>query len=76
MRRGWLLPDISGMSQPVKCRCGNIYDLGKVTIVQRYLDCSVWQTPCCKQLADDRPAGWSSVQWYTRLDRVDDELGW
>lgn len=39
---------IAAMTKPVRCnRCGNIYDLGKVTIAHRYTDCTTWRTPCC-----------------------------
>lgn len=61
------------MSQPVRCRCGGIYDLGTVTLVDRhFLDCSVWVTPCCRQRADDRhesAPGWTSVVWYERVPK-------
>lgn len=70
------LPDVDGMFSPVRCRCGQVYDLGKVEVTARYLDCSVWKTPCCKRTADDRGPGWSAVQHYTRLDREGREVPW
>ena len=46
---------IEGMFSPVKCAfCSGVYDLGKVEVTGRYVDCSVWRTPCCKNTADDR----------------------
>lgn len=60
---------VRGMSSPVRCACGQVYDLGKVEVTARYLDCSVWKAPCCKRVADDRGPGWSSVRHYTELDR-------
>lgn len=48
--------DTSGMSYPVRCRwCEQIHDAAKVTVLQRYMDCSVWQCPNCGQKVDDRP---------------------
>lgn len=42
------------MMQPVRClRCGGIYDLVGVGVVDRYADCTVWITPCCKQKVND-----------------------
>jgi hypothetical protein len=61
--------EIEGMTSPVRCQCGSIYDLGSVTVLQRYADCSVWKTPCCKRTTDDRPAGWKSGPSYTELRR-------
>lgn len=49
------LPDTRGMQTPVQClKCGEVYDLGHVTVTSRYADCSVWETPCCGKVADDR----------------------
>jgi hypothetical protein len=68
----WLNPDqpaeTEGMFDPVRCTCGGIYDLGKVTVTARYTDCSVWTTPCCRRSVDDRgETGWTSRRDYTRL---------
>lgn len=53
---------IRGMTSPVRCgACGRIYDLGTVTVTQRYADCSVWKAPCCKVTTDDRT--WSHPQY-------------
>jgi hypothetical protein len=58
---------IAEMFMPVRCRwCGEIYDLGTVTVTARYADCSVWNTPCCSRTADDRE--WKSMPDYTRID--------
>jgi hypothetical protein len=68
----WLQRDTAaeteGMFDPVRCTCGGIYDLGKVTVTARYTDCSVWTTPCCHRSVDDRgETGWTSHRDYTRL---------
>ena len=48
-------PEAEGMQDPVICAyCGKIYDLGTVTVIARYADCSVFKTPCCNKEADDR----------------------
>ena len=59
-----------GMTSPVRCRCGHVYDLGKVEVTARYADCSMWRTPCCKVLADDRKPPWG-ISWDTELPRRD-----
>lgn len=47
---------IAEMSYPVRCtRCERVYDLGKVTVVARYTDCSAWKCPGCGITVDDRP---------------------
>ena len=58
------------MSQPVRCcRCGGIYDLGKVVVTARYADCSMWSAPCCGATVDDRgETGWKTIQDYERID--------
>lgn len=56
---------IADMFYPVRCNCGQIYDVGKVTVTARYLDCSVWTTPCCGRHEDDRP--WTRK--YTEITR-------
>ena len=62
---------VAGMSQPCRCtHCNRVYDLGTVTVVQRYTDCSVWQCPGCKLQVDDRgETGWTTRRDYVRLDR-------
>ncbi len=61
---------VDGMTSPVRCRCGAVYDLGKVEVLARYADCSVWKTPCCRRQVDDRgETGWKTFGDYTRLDR-------
>jgi hypothetical protein len=62
---GRMIPaaDVRGMTSPVRCaRCRGVYDMGRVTIASRYVDCTTWRTPCCDQLVDDRAD-------YVRLDR-------
>ena len=60
--------DIEGMSQPVRCRCGGVYDLGTVTVTARYADCSMWKAPCCGRESDDRgETGWKSFSDYERI---------
>jgi hypothetical protein len=71
------LADVSGMTSPVRCACGQVYDLGKVEVTARYLDCSVWKAPCCGRTADDRyESGWSIVRHYTKLDPHDGSVAW
>lgn len=53
-----------GMIDPVRCRCGKIYDTASVQITRRYADCSVWSAPCCGVQADSR--SWV-MQPYTRV---------
>lgn len=46
---------VEEMMIPVKCRhCGDVYDLTEGKPVQRYTDCTVYITPCCKKMVDDR----------------------
>jgi hypothetical protein len=54
-----------GMSYPVRCNCGQIYDMGRVEVYARYADCSCWMTPCCHRHEDDRP--WTRK--YTEIAR-------
>jgi hypothetical protein len=61
------LRDTTGMFSPVRCRCGQVYDMGTVTVTARYLDCSVWRAPCCNRQVDDRGPGWKSVPDYTPI---------
>lgn len=63
---------VEGMTFPVRCnRCHDgVYDLGQVEVTARYADCSVWKTPCCGSVVDDRgETGWTSRADYVRLDR-------
>lgn len=65
--------DITDMFRPVRCRrChSGVYDLGTVTVTARYADCSMWKTPCCDQLVDDRgETGWTSRKDYERIDKT------
>ncbi|MEV1315420.1 hypothetical protein AB0J14_04965 [Micromonospora arborensis] len=59
------------MTSPVRCnRCRTgVYDLGTVTVTARYADCSMWNTPCCGSLVDDRgETGWKTFKDYERID--------
>lgn len=69
---GKMLPSTEGMFSPVRClHCGRVYDLGQVEVTARYLDCSVWKTPCCHRVVDDRgETGWKTLRDYERLPRV------
>lgn len=50
---------IAGMFHPVRCtRCHHVHDGGKVEVIARYADCSVWKCPGCGSSIDDRPIGW------------------
>lgn len=74
MRR--IRPDITGMASPVRCmRCHRgVYDLGRVEVTARYADCSMWKTPCCGAVVDDRgKTDWTSRKDYERInpDRPD-----
>jgi hypothetical protein len=52
-------PAPATMTYPMRCvPCGHVHDAAKVTVVQRYTDCSVWRCPRCGSLIDDRPRGW------------------
>lgn len=69
MRR--IRPDIAGMTSPVRCmRChSGVYDLGRVEVTARYTDCSMWKTPCCGVVVDDRgETGWTSRKDYERIN--------
>lgn len=61
---------IRDMFKPVRCTCGQIYDLGKVEVEGRYADCSTWHALCCGRYADDRgETGWKSTRDYTVIDK-------
>ena len=62
---------IGEMFQPVRCTwCGGVYDLGKVTVTARYVDCSMWKSPCCGNTVDDRgDTGWKSRKDYEHIDK-------
>lgn len=47
--------EIKDMYKPVVCtHCNAIYDLADVEVIQRYEDCDVYCSPCCKTDADTR----------------------
>lgn len=63
--------DTTGMLDPIRHRCGAVYDLAAVEVVARYLDRSVWRCPGCKQQVDDRKdSGWSQHRSYEHLPRA------
>ena len=63
---------LAEMATPVRCtHCGGVYDLGAVEVTARYVDCSVWKSPCCRRTVDDRGPGWTpGGADYERLDPV------
>ncbi len=65
------LDQIAIMFSPVRCAsCSRIYDLGKVEVIARYTDCSMWKAPCCGRPADDRgETGWKSTKDYYPIDK-------
>jgi hypothetical protein len=68
---GFTADAIADMQQPVRCTwCGDVYDLGTVTVTARYTDCSGWKAPCCGIIVDDRgETGWKARADYTRIDK-------
>lgn len=57
---------VSEMLMPARCAyCPRVYDLGSVTVIARYVDCSVWKCPGCGTIVDDRgETGWKSRKDY------------
>lgn len=63
-------PAVDEMLSPVRCTCGQVYDLAAVHVTARYSDCSMWNAPCCGRPADDRgETGWKSTKDYYPLRR-------
>lgn len=64
---GRLVPAASpDMLVPVRCRkCDQVYDLCDGEPVQRFADCTVYRTPCCNQVVDDRE--WGGNRAFDRL---------
>lgn len=59
--------DITGMLVPVICNhCGKVYDLCGGNVIHRYADCTVYETPCCKIMVDDRE--YKSMPDYKRIN--------
>lgn len=58
---------IAAAGSPVRCRCGQIFDLQAVTVTARYSDCTVFTTPCCGRTADNRE--WKGAPDFTRIDK-------
>ncbi|WP_328344718.1 hypothetical protein [Micromonospora sp. NBC_00421] len=74
---------VAAMFKPVSCnRCHNgVYDIGRVEVTARYADCSMWKTPCCGSVVDDRgETGWTSRKDYEVIDKSgldpDDRRPW
>ncbi|MFD6565438.1 hypothetical protein [Micromonospora profundi] len=74
---------IAAMFKPVRCnRCrSGIYDIGTVEVTARYADCSMWKTPCCGAVVDDRgETGWTTRRDYEVIDKQhidpDDPTPW
>ncbi len=58
---------LSEMISPVSCaHCGKAYDLTKVKVSHRFMDCTQFRTPCCGKLSDDRE--WKGCPDYKRID--------
>lgn len=72
------MTDLNEMMSPVRCAfCRGIYDLAAVIVTGRYVDCSVWRTPCCDVTADDRgETGWESRRDYYPIDRSQPAADW
>jgi hypothetical protein len=61
---------IGQMITPVECaHCRTVYDMCRVEVTGRWLDCTAWKAPCCGRSVDDR--GETGIGWnrshYTRL---------
>lgn len=55
-------PGVGGMLAPVECQfCMQVHDSAKVTVLQRYSDCSIWKCPNCGTRVDDRPEPFGSA---------------
>ncbi len=60
-------PSTEGMLSPVECyHCGHVYDSASVKVTHRYVDCSEWECPGCKQIVDDRM--WKGPADIIKLD--------
>jgi hypothetical protein len=58
------------MSALVKCTwCGQKYDLTRVTVIKRYSDCTVFESPCCRRQVDDR--AWKSRPDFEEVNHQD-----
>ncbi len=76
MRRMPFPPDMGDMLSPVRCRhCHGVYDLAKVEIVGRHLDCSIWHCPGCNLQIDDRGESGSSMWGRKQYDRIEKVTG-
>lgn len=62
---------IAEMMFPVRCAyCHTVYDTANVTVTARYADCSMWKSPCCNRLVDDRgETGWKSTKDYYPISK-------
>ncbi len=58
------------MQYPRRCKwCRSVHDAAKVTIVQRFSDCSTYRCPGCRQLLDDRPERLGGSSLPLEVDR-------
>lgn len=62
-------PPVEDMMCPVRCvHCRAVYSLTHVQVTGRYLDCSVWTSPCCGHPSiDDRP--WVRDRHYQEITK-------
>lgn len=57
---------VKDMLVPVQCKhCSQIYDLCDGKVVHRYTDCTLFRSPCCNALVDDR-----GEKDFTRLEKI------
>lgn len=62
----------SSSSDEVICNhCRGTYELGRVTTVARYADCTMFIAPCCGRTVDDR--SWKIFPDFTKIR---DEIGY
>ena len=68
-------PPYDEMHSPVRCmHCRSVYNLGHVLVTARYLDCSVWTSPCCGHPSiDDRP--WVRDRHYREITKAEAASG-
>lgn len=64
-------PPIADMMCPVRCmHCSGVYSLTHVEVTARYMDCSVWTSPCCGVTGiDDRP--WIRDRHYREISKAE-----
>ena len=61
------------MSAMVQCSwCHSTYDLTRVTVIARYSDCTVFESPCCHRQVDDR--SWKSMPDFQEVKQANNGL--